>query len=367
MIRVLVNMPSQYGGEKSGVAEVGFQILRQLLKDDDIEFWLRSNWSIDQIPKWLMHQRLHLIYVDRPRRVALNLLTQQFAVAKLCKQLNIHVIWNVDPFGATVGAKVMTTVHDVYFKTNPELFSLRSRLSMAFYYWFAIKRSHTIVTISKATNETVSKNYRTNAKDIVIILNGAGGEILHSHVTQSKVLVKRYFLIVGKNTPNKNFAVVVEALTELRKEFPDAQLLHVGEDSTGTIDASIKRLTNAPELTRKTGISSAELADVYKNALCLIVSSISEGFCLPIIEAQSYGCPVVTSNLSAMPEIAGDGALYFDPYNSNDLKEQLTYLLSDEDVKRNIVDAGYKNAGRYSWERSAQQYAALIKRLALSF
>jgi len=110
-------------------------------------------------------------------------------------------------------------------------------------------------------------------------------------------------------------------------------------------------------------IEEKDKSALYTMAEAFVFPSLYEGFGIPILEAQQCGVPVVTSNNSSMPEVAGDGAVYVDPYDVSDIANSIERLLVDEELKRNIINAGYENAKRFSWEESAEKLGEIIKNI----
>ena len=105
-----------------------------------------------------------------------------------------------------------------------------------------------------------------------------------------------------------------------------------------------------------------ELVTLYRNAIALIYPSLYEGFGLPILEAMVNECPVVCSNTSSLPEVAGEAAIYFNPYSTESLKEAIVELLRQD--RKKVIEKGLENARRFSWEQSVKDlvniYASLL-------
>ena len=109
--------------------------------------------------------------------------------------------------------------------------------------------------------------------------------------------------------------------------------------------------------------SDAQLRYLYHSASALVFPSIYEGFGLPIIEAQAVGVPVVTSNLSCMPEVAGGAALLVDPFDVDAISGALEQVMLDEDLRQKLKTDGLKNAGKYSWDKTAEKTLDVYSRL----
>lgn len=141
---------------------------------------------------------------------------------------------------------------------------------------------------------------------------------------------------------------------------PDLHVVHVGRDNAEEIGSVLDDPELKARLIRLSGIDDHQLADLYRHAACLCVPSTYEGFCLPVLEAQQLGCPVVCSNRSATPEIAGKGALTFDPADSDSLVAALERLFREPDLASDLRQAGYENRKLYSWQKAAESYAQIF-------
>ena len=108
-------------------------------------------------------------------------------------------------------------------------------------------------------------------------------------------------------------------------------------------------------------MSDEEKWELMKNADVFLFPTFYEGFGLPILEAQSVGTPVVTSNISSMPEVSGDGAVLVDPKDTNAIAEAVYKLISDESHKNDIIEKGYQNIKRFSWEKCAGEVSNLLR------
>ena len=133
--------------------------------------------------------------------------------------------------------------------------------------------------------------------------------------------------------------------------------MHIGDDPRGLLAAAVRR-HNAEGLIQSRGrVSRHDLEEAYRDALCIVHPSFYEGFGLPVLEAQSIGCPVVCSTAGALPEVAGKGALFFDPKSSADLAQALVEMRDNVVLRRQLIRRGLENIGRFSWERCAKETA----------
>jgi glycosyltransferase involved in cell wall biosynthesis len=149
-------------------------------------------------------------------------------------------------------------------------------------------------------------------------------------------------------------------MTMLHSTDPDVALVHVGDDESEIFAQTFKQVNSPVRLVRFSVIDDVKLANLYHYASCLCVPSLSEGFCLPILEAQLCGCPVVCSNQSAMSEIAGRAAVLVDPRDPVALREALKGVLNSPTKRATLVRLGRDNADQFSWEKAANQYLDLF-------
>jgi glycosyltransferase involved in cell wall biosynthesis len=355
MPRVLVNMPSQHGGRPSGVALVAFRVIAGLLARGTFAVVLRSPWTRDQLPP-AIRDRIEVVTVPRPRIMLLDVLRQAITVPRLCRARGIDVVLNADPYGAAFGGRArVSVVHDLYFRTLPERSGSREARTTDPIFRLVLGNSARVITVSEASRRDLARFYpslrdRTHTVPSAAMLDPAAGEPGPGLPDGSFVLA------VGNALYNKNFATLARAVTALGR--PGIGIVHVGEDPDEAIAAA---LDGAPvPLTRLTRIDDGRLAALYRGALCLCVPSFAEGFCLPVLEAQALGCPVICSDRSATPEIAGAGALTFDPADAAALTACLRRLIDEPGLRSALIARGHDNVRRYDWAETARRYEGLL-------
>jgi glycosyltransferase involved in cell wall biosynthesis len=161
-----------------------------------------------------------------------------------------------------------------------------------------------------------------------------------------------YFLSVGDIQPRKNLARVIRSVQRVRQELPEVSLVLVGATySAGEErpDAGVLLPGHVPD---------ANLAALYSGATALVFPSLYEGFGLPVLEAMQCGTPVITSNTSSLPEVAGDAALLVDPTDEDALSQAMLDVLRDERLRLRLRCAGLERAAQFTWERCAELTAA---------
>lgn len=168
-----------------------------------------------------------------------------------------------------------------------------------------------------------------------------------------------YVLYVGNAYPHKNLERLISSFSLIIQNNKNLKLVLVGAKNyfyQQIIDYAEKEYPQEIGNIIFWGYAAdKELAKLYQKARLYIFPSLEEGFGLPPLEAMSYGIPVVSSNLSCLPEILGDGAMYFDPYNIGDMAEKMIEALSKENLRKELIDKGYKRIKLYDWKKTAEE------------
>ena len=172
-----------------------------------------------------------------------------------------------------------------------------------------------------------------------------------------------YLLFVGTLEPRKNIDVLIAALQATSVDIP---LVLTGWQGWGDKEWLEKMekagLTGRIHITGH--VPDEDLVAIYNGATALVYPSLYEGFGLPIVEAMACGCPVICSNAASMPEVAGDAALFIDPRNSDELAATIETVVQNDNVREDLVRRGFKQAGKFSWQRTAQETMEVFRMVA---
>ncbi|WP_454877792.1 glycosyltransferase family 4 protein [Serratia inhibens] len=255
--------------------------------------------------------------------------------------------------------KIMTH-HDVTYKRYPQSYSRKFRLLYNSLIPLMLRGSKHVITVSEFSKNEIAKVYSFPHEKISVVYNAVGAEFSPAH----GVGKENYFLAVSSPNYHKNFHGMIEAFIALNKE-SNVRLKIIGKASASfsTMDFS-EFLSTSDKVEFMGRVDDSQLIELYQNALAFVFPSFYEGFGLPPLEAQACGCPVMSSNQASMPEVLKNSVLYFDPANMDDIKNAMDKMISDTETRNRLINAGYENSKRFSWEESALKVSNLLNSLS---
>jgi glycosyltransferase involved in cell wall biosynthesis len=266
------------------------------------------------------------------------------------------------------GLRVVCTVHDVTPRFAPQW----HRRSHAIYFRWALPFFFSSVdqflADSQASADDLVQYYQVSPSQInVIPLASRYSKEIAAAASPSVVSysepAKNFFLAVGTIEPRKNLENTVRGFLEFKRRNPDRdeELVLVGRSGWGNVPW--RKIAAERSDVRWTGyLDDARLQELYRSARALVYPSLYEGFGLPVLEAMTFGCPVVTSPLSSLPEVGGDAALYVNPRDPQAIADALERLVLEPELAKSLASRGRARANLFSWERTARETLAAYRR-----
>lgn len=290
------------------------------------------------------------------------------ALLKIAKRHEIDILWGPAHRLPVLGRSTVPTVltiHDLVWRHASDTMRPLGWLGERVFMERSIRTADRIVTVSSATQAAIAKAYPWASHKTSVVYPGCTPLVAASDeaVLKRANITRPFVLFVGTLEPRKNLSGLLKAFTLLPDNLKSGlQLVIAGGQGwgLGNLETEILRL-QITDLVRLTGfVSDAELGTLYRRAKFLAMPSLYEGFGLPIIEANSEGIPVLTSESSSMPEVGGDAALLVDPLSSRSIANGLERLLTDASLYHRLQKAAAANAARFDWEKSAMDLSAIF-------
>jgi glycosyltransferase involved in cell wall biosynthesis len=267
---------------------------------------------------------------------------------------------------AGVNCRSVVTIHDCIHLMFPQY--LPSKAAYAYArasLWAAARRSDCILTVSEASKRDILHFFNVPPEKIVVVYNAIDE---HFWVTPLEEDVERvreryqlehqFVLYVGNIKPHKNLVRLIDAFADLRKcGFDEVKLLIIGDEISKL--PALRRAVHRHKLHKHVRflgyVSDQTLAILYRLAAAFVFPSLYEGFGLPPLEAMASGTPVVTSNISSLPEVAGGAAVLVDPYDVDSIADGLRRVLADPALAAELRRRGLERAREFSWARSVEK------------
>lgn len=263
------------------------------------------------------------------------------------------------------------SVMDLSYIHYPYLFKKTDFYQLKLWTSYSIRQAKRIITISNSSKDDIIKYYNLEPDKVKVIYPGTK-KISNLKTQISNVdklrekykLTKKYILFVGTLQPRKNIERLVEAFAKFKSE--DLELVIIGKKGwmyeeilkspqKFKVENHVKFLDYVPD---------EDMPEFYKNAIFFVLPSLYEGFGLPVLEAMKYGCPVLASNVSSLPEAGGQAALYFDPEDVDDIVNKMKLVLDDKKMREIMREKGFEQVKKFSWKKAALQTLDILKETA---
>jgi glycosyltransferase involved in cell wall biosynthesis len=261
----------------------------------------------------------------------------------------------------------VVTIHDCIHLRFPQY--LPNRVAYAYArasLWIATHRSHRILTVSEASKRDILRYFRVPEKKIDVIYNAIDERFGQppepeemERVRERYQLDDPFILYAGNIKPHKNLERLIEAFHSLRRGggFDTVRLLIIGDEISKY--ATLRRAVHRHKLHKYVRffgfVPDETLASLYRLASVFVFPSLYEGFGLPPLEAMASGTPVITSNVSSLPEVVGDAALLIDPYEPESIADAMRRVLTDAALRDQLRARGFQRAREFSWDRSVRR------------
>ena len=290
-------------------------------------------------------------------------ITEQLVIPWLMRKESVD-LFHATTYSAPIlqTCKTVVTIHDLI----PMIFPEHYRWIHAVFYRQVVRRALQkagwILTVSLSSKDDLIRYFGLDRNKIVVTYNGVDDRFCLDASGLSKKIIEEAFalkdpfiLSVVNDRPHKNVSVLVGAFeTFLQKVTIPYKLVIVGIPEDISIGNSISRGV-ADSLIFLPRVTDDQLIALYQNATLFVLPTLYEGFCLPVLEAMACGTPVITSNVSSLPEVTGNAAILVNPNNIDELAEAIYNVLAREDLQKELREKGMRQAKQFSWQETARQ------------
>ncbi|MBU1119359.1 glycosyltransferase family 4 protein [Patescibacteria group bacterium] len=361
--REILDPKDEKGG---GVARHTFTLVFELIKQDTFEFVL---FLPEAYKSFELFKRNNVRIIKIPKE-KIPFWDRHVTFSNILKKENLDLFHSpITSVPFFYSGKSVVTVHDLAIYVHPEWFPSGQWFSKKVLVPRSLKKASHILAVSESTKNDIISEFHVRSKKISVVYNMLPDErICEDQAARTNPPENPYLLFIGTLEPRKNLNTIFASFLELKKDptFSDYSLCIIGREGWNT-DAVFKDFSKE-ELVKKEvlfydDINEREKREFLIHSLLLVYPSLYEGFGLPIIESQRAGVPVVTSDVSSMPEIAHGSAVPCNPLDVGEIRDSIKKVLTDTTLRDELIQKGYENVKRFESKKTIERILAIYKHL----
>jgi glycosyltransferase involved in cell wall biosynthesis len=306
-----------------------------------------------------------------------KLIWTEYLLPKACHKYNIdllHIQYIAPLLGLPKYTKMLNTIHDISWKFVPQHIKFLDKLLLNTLIPQSIQKSDAIITVSKHSKYAIQNIFGTDLNKIHSIYNGGYISNIPTVISTSQkvrmVLKEEYIIYLGSLQPRKNIPTALQAFAKYIESNPKSKLKFIiaggkGYNYDTQIDETISTYNLQDKVIFVGFITDEEKILLLKQAKAFIYLSLYEGFGIPLIEAMSLNTPVISSNLSCLPEVVDNAGILVDPYDIEAIAKAITTLVHNPLIAKEYRDKGIERAKAFTWQNMVHQTYNVYKKLLL--
>ncbi len=347
--------------QRTGVEVATTDLVKAILKNDEQNtYWLYSAAPISQDLPW--GERIKNVVVPGKR-----FWTQRYLSQELRKS-QPDIFWSPSYILPNhLPKRSVATIHDLAFYLFPESYSWRERWLSTWAVRKAARYASKLVAVSQQTKKDLKRYFNVPGEDIEVVYHALRSDFILEEFDLATIYpqLAKYFLYVGRIELRKNILNILKAFAKFGQNHPEAQLVLAGSRGYGygKIKTMVKKLHLTDRAILLDYVAADRLPMLYAKSLGVVLVSQYEGFGFPILEGWASDVPVLTSNIGATAEIAGNAALLVNPRDISAISQGFTDLFTQPELCQRLVAKGRQQLLKFSWDKSAQKMIELWTKL----
>lgn len=365
-MRIAVNTRLLLANKLDGIGYFTYKLLENMCKNhpqDEFIFFFDRPFDKEFI---FSENVIPVVIPCQTRHPLLWRLYFQYLIPKYLKKYKADLFFSPDGFiPKNINIPIINTIHDLNYVHQPQYIENPShrRYLLKEFPVFA-RKSDLLITVSEFSKRDIIELYDIHHNKIEVVFNAANEayypleEAEKTSYKNSLTQGRDYFYFVGSIHKRKNLGNLFKAFDLFKEETKsDVMLIIVGEkrDWEGELEGIFKKMKHKKDVILTGRLDAKEINKVSNSALALAFVSQFEGFGIPIVEAFAAGCPVITSNTTSMPEVAGDAAIYCDPFLVASIAEAMEKIYTQPSLINKLRDKGFEQNKKFSWEKSSER------------
>lgn len=354
-------------GKLEGIGRFQSELLKRIVvkhTDHHFYFIFDKPWQ----EKFIFSSNITPLYTTLPNKhPALWYLRFHYLIPKILRKHNIKMFVSPDGYNVPSDFTSYNVIHDLNFVHFPgNMPPVRRAYYRHFFPQYA-RNATRLATVSDYSKNDIAESWHISPEKIDVIPNAASGSFQPLTAGEKTAIQGKYtqgaeyFVFVGALNQRKNIARMLSAFDsfcERNMGKKEINLLIVGTPmySASFFTASLKQMKHRDKVLFTGHKQQSDLAEIIGSALALLLPSTFEGFGIPLVEAMHCDVPLITSGVTAMPEVAGDAALLVDPFSIDSISQAMTNIADNPSLRRNLIENGRLQRQKFSWDTSAEKF-----------
>jgi len=372
-LKIAVNTRLLLPDKLEGIGWVAYETLRRItIAHPEHEFYFIFDRKWDE--RFIFSDNVIPVKVGpQARHPFLYYIWFEWSIPRILKKIKADVFLSPDAY-LSLRTKVpsIPIFHDLNFEHYPKDLPVLERKYYRYFFPRYAKKAEQIVTVSEFSKKDIVKLYDVPPGKVSVVYNGVNEDFKPVSEAEQKTYRDKhskgcpFFIFVGALHPRKNLVRLFQAFDYFKEQQrTDIKLVVVGNKKywTREIQEAFEEMKHKDEVYFSGRMTAEELHRAVGSALAMAYVSYFEGFGLPIIEAFRCDTPVVTSNVTSMPEVAGDAALLVDPFSVKSIAEGLEKIALDPELRTRLISKGRERSRMFTWQNSAEQLWAVIEKV----
>lgn len=363
-MRIGVNTRLFVKGKMDGIAWFSYEVLKRMVKahpeHDFIFFFDRK-----PLDEFIFADNVKPVVVFPPaRHPFLWFLFFEFGIKRALKKEKIDIFLSPDGWIClNTSVKTINIIHDLNFEHHPDFLPKLTRRYFQYFFPQFAHKADKLITVSHFSKNDIVKTYGIPASKIEVVYNAAAEDFFEIPESEKTVVRNQlsegcpYFVFVGSGNQRKNIINHLLAFDLFKEQGFKAKLVFAGTQKYWTKQMKIvySSLKYRDDVIFIGYVSTKKLNEILSSSHCLLYASYFEGFGVPILEAFSCNVPVITSNITAMPEIAEDAAILVSPYHIDEITNAMIEIFTNDKLRLALIEKGKKQLQKFSWDTTASQ------------
>jgi len=372
-MKIAVNTRLLIPGKLDGIGWFSYETLRRMVQahPEHIFYFIFDRTYSEEM---VFGENVVPITLSPPtRHPILWFLWLEFRLPGLLRRINADLFLSPDGFiSLRSGKPTCAVIHDINFEHRPKDLPFLTRKYYRFFIPRFARKATRLATVSEYSRRDIINSYDIPEEKIDLVYNGASKTFYPIEKRKAESVREKYtggapyFVFVGSVHPRKNIVNLLKAFQLFREEYKGAfKLVIVGKKifMTRGVEEQIQKMNNGSDVIFTGRLSSEDLNDVMAAAWALTFVPFFEGFGIPLVEAMNCEIPILTSNVTSLPEIADNAAIYAEPESPGSIRDGMVRIVKEEGLREQLVKNGKERRNLYSWDNTANELWNTIEKV----